>query len=624
MFLWNKKASEPQSPKANRLTLKSGLHKSGAREIHEGANLSRESPVFAPVPPKFAPPPSLFVPVPDGEDHDDVIRTFAGVPKFEGVLTAGPNPAYPIESKDRHKYIALECTGRRSVVLIAEGIDRNHSEVVAMVGAISAKRFSAKVMIASADLIRDIYATHLSEQPVSDVSDTKFGPKKVVNPYMEEASRWIAFAVKQGATDIHLEIKGSKGFVRLRVDGEVEPLGFDNGGVYPAAFIEKTMATLYNNEQQRKSGSDSNFEANKSLYCMVPFSEIPGHSLKLRLQTLPGSEGPKCVLRLLSVEESVNTLTYEELGYEETQIQMWETASYTPSGGVVIAGVTGSGKSTTQKSFIELHPSLEKMAVFTIEDPVEYPIKRAHQIPLQRDLSNPEESARIYSATISGLMRSDPDLVMLGEVRDRPSGTGLQQLVETGHAALCTVHAHFLSGIAPRLTNDQIGLSRQVITGPNMLTLLVYQALVPKLCPHCALSTSEAEGTDKAIDMLLAGIRRLGLDTASFKWKRPGGCDHCDHRGTKGLTIVAEMHMPDGEWLQHTRNGRDDLAVESYRATSDLDLTSSNMLGKTVFEHTLLKAYRGVTDARQCNRFDNLALYIQRNLKMRNKSINTA
>lgn len=605
-FDWKSKKSTDDEPDT---ILVSPIKKSDVRE-RSGTKKTTDSAPDTIIAPDTAIPEIL---------DPNVIRSFSAVPKFEDILTAGPSAVYPVEQKDRHKYIALSAVGRRAIVLLAENVRKDNTEVMSLTGSLSSQRYILSVHHATKEIIQQIYAGHATATVASETADSKTA-RKGVNAYMQEVGHWIAYAVDQGATDIHLEIKGSKGFVRVRVDGELEPIRFEGNGVYPAAFIEKAMASLYNNEQQRKSGSDTLFDAGKSLYCMVPYSEIPGHSLKLRYQSTPGNEGPKCVLRLLHVDESVKTLSYEQLGYEKTQIEMWKSAGRTPSGAVLIAGVTGSGKSTTQKSFIELNPSAKEMSIFTVEDPVEYPIAVAHQIPIQRDLTNPEESAKAYANTVAALMRMDPDLVMLGEVRDRYSAQAMQQLAETGHMALGTVHAHLLSGIVPRLTNQEIGLSRDVLSGPNMVTMLVYQALVAKLCQHCALTTSDVEGKDEGIDAMLQAIRHLGLDDSTFRWKRSGGCEHCNSRGTKGQTVVAEMLMPDEDWLRHIRDGRDDLAVEAYRHYSDMNLMSDNMRGKTVFEHTLLKAIKGITDARQCTRFDNPEHFVARFNRLRSKS----
>ena len=333
-------------------------------------------------------------------------------------------------------------------------------------------------------------------------------------------------------------------------------------------------------------------------------------------QCIKASDGCQPVLRFLRVIESACSPSFEELGYETSQQDLWRMATNTPSGAVLIAGVTGSGKSTTQKTFIELNPNAPFSAIYTVEDPVEYPIKHAHQIPIQRGLSNPTESARMYAETISALVRADPDIVMLGEIRDRYSASAAQQMTETGHMALGTVHAHLLSGIVPRLVNPEIGMNREVLAAPNMLTLLVYQALVPRLCPHCAHDTEEAQDLFPDVAEVVRHIHALGLDASAFRWKRLGGCEHCGERGTVGQTVVAEMLMPDEDWLRPIRENRDADAVEVFRSRSDRDLTSSNMDGKTVFEHTLLKAYRGHVDARQCSRFDNFNRFVNRFKRM--------
>jgi type II secretory ATPase GspE/PulE/Tfp pilus assembly ATPase PilB-like protein len=420
---------------------------------------------------------------------------------------------------------------------------------------------------------------------------------------MAAVYEWISYAVKNRATDIHLETRGSTGVVRFRVDGEMEHMRADHQGTYPAQFIVDCMASMFNNEQMAKSGSDTAFDRDEFLYCMVPYNEIPGHTLKLRYQSLKGNEGPKLVLRILHVDENQPTQTFEELGYAPSQVEMWEEAMDTPSGLIAIAGVTSSGKSTTMKCFIELNPHTPHSNILTIEDPVEYPIRGAHQVPVQRDLANPGESAKRFTEALASFMRSDPDGVMMGEIRDRFSANAAQQLAETGHMALGTVHAHLLSGIVPRMVNPEIGMTRQILTAPNMVTLLAYQALVAKLCPKCAMTTDEAS-YDSRVGKIAENVEKLGLQSSRLRWKRIGGCDHCNGRGTFGQTVVAEMLMPDEEWLRQVREGNDGEAVAVYRSRSDRNLMSPNMNGKTVFEHTLYKALHGLVDARQCSAFD--------------------
>lgn len=537
-------------------------------------------------------------------------QTYADVPRFLRVITSGERALYLLSPADAKHLVVIELSGRKAALIASPAGSENKVLIESVRGALIANRFADIVTATAPDsVIAEIYAAAVATEAGN-------GGSRNGNPYMGTVHQWIEYAVINRASDIHIETRGSVGKVRYRIDGEVEEMRTTDKGTYAANFVEKCMGALFNNEQQRKSGSGSIFEPTSNLYCMVPYSEIPGHTLKLRYQSIKGNDGPKTVLRLLPINENARSLSFEELGYEQTQQDLWRMAMNTPSGAVLIAGVTGSGKSTTQKTFIELNPNAPFSAIYTVEDPVEYPIKHTHQIPLQRDLGNPTESARMYAETIAALVRADPDIVMLGEIRDRYSASAAQQMTETGHMALGTVHAHLLSGIVPRLVNPEIGMNREVLTAPNMLTLLVYQALVPRLCTHCAHETEEAEELFPDVAEVAHHIRSLGLDASSFRWKRLGGCDHCGKRGTVGQTVVAEMLMPDEDWLRPIRESRDADAVEVYRSRSDRDLTSSNMDGKTVFEHTLLKAYRGHVDARQCSRFDNFNRFVNRFMRM--------
>jgi len=250
-------------------------------------------------------------------------------------------------------------------------------------------------------------------------------------------------------------------------------------------------------------------------------------------------------------------------------------------------------------------PGLAHKAIYTVEDPIEYEIAGAHQIEVLRDMANDDETRRRYAEVMRALMRSDPDGVMLGEIRDKLTALFALQIAETGHLALGTVHAHLISNIIPRLTNDQIGVSRQALTGPNILNLLVYQALVPRLCRCCALPTSIALRVDvdvREIDEVLR--RRFAIDTAGLRWTRPGGCPACQGRGSAGKTIVAEMLQPDRTWLRHVRNNDDDAALQHFRASGNRSFSSPDMNGKTVFEHALYKALQGEIDVRNCEEFD--------------------
>lgn len=550
-------------------------------------------------------PGSQLAAVPASDQYD----VFASLPNFIGVLTAGERPTVLLTPEQKKSFVVLELSGRCAQVIVSSDRQMDATALQAMTGILRSERFSLlPLKYAPDEVIAEVYSGGGS---AASANTPRSG-----NKYLDVAREWVSYALENDATDIHIETRGSVGQVRFRIHGEIEAMVSGSRGHYPSSFVQDVMAILYNNAQQKKSSSGGQFEAEKNLYCMVPFSDIPGHSLKLRYQSIKGNEGPKAVLRLLHLNESKATKGFAALGYADSHSELLETAMNTPSGAVLFAGITGSGKSTTQKSFIELNPNAPGLAIYTVEDPVEYPIRHTHQVPIQRDLSNPTESAKTFNETMAALVRLDPDIAMLGEIRDHFSAMALQQMVETGHMGLGTIHAHLISGIIPRLTNPEIGMSREALTAPNMLTLLCYQALAPILC-GCAMTSEEARRDSGEVAKIIDLADDLKLPSHQLRWKRVGGCTNCNSRGTTGLTVVAEMLMPDEDWLRCIRDGRDLDALNIYKASSDRDLESSNMTGKTAFEHTLYKALSGQVDARQCSRFDVWARFIRQRKELK-------
>lgn len=549
----------------------------------------------------LAPGPIVRTSAPAAARQIQHLQTYGEVPKFTKLLSAGDQAVISLSKTEQATVVVIEEQGKMALVVHADA-DQTHLEAIK--GKLIESGFTLRVVTAAPAIIAAIY------QGAGEQSGTNRTARSG-NEYLQAAAEWIKYAVDNRATDIHLETRGSVGKVRFRVDGDMEPMRAVHKGEYAAVFVEKVMASLYNNEQLTKSGNGSTFDTGEFRYCMVPYSEIPNHNLKLRFQSFKGNEGPKTVLRLLPVNQDQRTQTFSELGYAPSHVALFQETMQTPSGMALFSGVTGSGKSTTIKAFVELNPNGPLSAVYTVEDPVEYPLT-AHQIPVQRDLADPVASAKAFGEAITAVVRGDPDIVVIGEIRDRISSNAAQQFAETGAMALATVHAHLLSGIVPRLVNTEIGMNREFLTGPNSLTLLVYQALVPKLCHHCAMTTEEASTHDPVVAQIAAHMASLQVDYTPARWKRVGGCEHCSHRGTVGLTVVAEALMPDEDWLKPVREGRDTDAVEAYRSMSDGNLTSEDMTGKTVFEHTLFKALSGLVDARQCSRFDTWPRFVKR------------
>jgi type II secretory ATPase GspE/PulE/Tfp pilus assembly ATPase PilB-like protein len=553
-----------------------------------------------------------------------VLNELHELPHSQGLLSMGQRAVYQVPPQFEAAVMAIELGGKRAQILydpVAGGNPQAKQVLQALRNKLTSDQYH---------LDRDLQVAGRVLRQLADDHVKKFGENTLENRNSakslakERFMEWLEIAVGENATDIHAQITQNGGIVHLRIDGELELLRNQSRGKYTTSETEEAMAWPFNSAGARGSNSASQWSPTKNDYCMTEPITVGMKKVALRYQSLRGQQGPKMVARVLNVDTSGSVLTYDQLGYSETQKHLMLDAANTDSGFVIFLGVTGSGKTTTQKSFVETHPGNGSKAIYSVEDPVEYLMKGVHQIPIQRDIANAEGSKAQYLEAVAALMRADPDIAIVGEIRDSATAGAGQQIVETGHMALGTVHAHLLSGCIPRLTNEGIGMSRDVLTNPNMLTLLCYQALVPKVCPNCAFGRSEALRFARLFDAErpgaayternLAGIlkdidQRFKLDLDAFRFKNPEGCASCRSRGTKGVTVVAEMLCPDREWLEWTRAGKDYEAMVHYRSASNGDRTSPNMMGKTVFEHALYKSFIGEVDPTQCTRFDTFARF---------------
>jgi type II secretory ATPase GspE/PulE/Tfp pilus assembly ATPase PilB-like protein len=250
--------------------------------------------------------------------------------------------------------------------------------------------------------------------------------------------------------------------------------------------------------------------------------------------------------------------------------------------------------------------------LYQVADPIEYAIPGVHQIPVQRDITQASggHTKDEYASTIESLLRMDPDLISIGEVRDTISARAAASVAKSGHVVMGTLHADGLAGVVNRLTDPHLGLTREELTTSSMLALLQYQALVPTLCINCKIPLNKYE-VDKEnpddrhlVNMVKALHDPIKIPLDQLHVRNLKGCKFCNHRGQSGLTIVSEMMIPDDYFLAYSQKGMDRDAWHDHRLRySDRDLTSGNQDGKTVAEHAIYKIFTGLLDPRVLSRF---------------------
>lgn len=357
----------------------------------------------------------------------------------------------------------------------------------------------------------------------------------------------IAEAVRQGASDIHLEPYETALLVRLRVDGVLKEALSLNPRVAPVVVSRiKVMARL--DIAERRTPQDGRVSL-----------ALGGRTLDVRVSTLPSRAGERVVLRILDKTQA--DLSLEALGMQPDALAAFRAALREPNGIVLVTGPTGSGKTTSLYAGLSLLNDASRN-ILTVEDPIEYAIDGIGQTQV-----NPKVGMT-FAAGLRAMLRQDPDVVMVGEIRDAETASIAVQAALTGHLVLSTVHTNDAAGAVTRLRD--MGVEPFLLA--STLRLVAAQRLVRRLCTTCRV----AEPADKAT------ARLAGIKTGKTVW-RPHGCADCGHTGYVGRTGLYEIIRVDDRIRRLIASGasEDDLAAAAF---TDEDGTLSGRARALVLE----------------------------------------
>lgn len=310
-------------------------------------------------------------------------------------------------------------------------------------------------------------------------------------------------ALAKRASDIHIEPAENRYRIRLRVDGVLHTLPDipkETGTALTARL--KVLGSL--DIAEHRLPQDGQFTV-----------EISGEPLSFRIATLPCRYGEKVVLRLLHQVEQA--LEIKALGMQDAQLEAFSQALQQPQGLVLVTGPTGSGKTVTLYSALQIRNTPD-VNICSVEDPVEIPIEGLNQTQIH------PRAGLTFQGVLRALLRQDPDIIMVGEIRDGETAEIALKAAQTGHLVLSTLHTNSTSETLVRL--QQMGVARWMIA--SALTLVVAQRLVRKLCPHCRQCPAATITLPKTL-----------WPTPLPRWQAPG-CDHCYH-GYYGRTALFEV-----------------------------------------------------------------------------------
>jgi type IV pilus assembly protein PilB len=324
-------------------------------------------------------------------------------------------------------------------------------------------------------------------------------------------------AIQMGASDVHIEPTEKALRIRFRIDGELQ-----ESASLPPELVDSVIAQVKVRADmkldERRVPQDGRFR-----------SHLLGREIDFRVATFPTPLGEKVAIRILDSASGLKT--FEQLGLVGRNLDAVVEALNEPYGMVLVTGPTGSGKTTTLYAALQRINS-EKVNIVSLEDPVEYFVEGVNQSQVRPEIGYD------FAAGLRQILRQDPDVIMVGEIRDRETADLAVNAALTGHVVLSTLHTNDAAGVAPRLID--MGVEPFLI--PAALNLMVAQRLVGRLCEACRVAEPASDAVAAEISAVVAtmpeGIER---PAPPYQVYRAPGCDKCHGRGSIGRMAIYEV-----------------------------------------------------------------------------------
>ena len=401
----------------------------------------------------------------------------------------------------------------------------------------------------------------------------------------------VARAAAVKVSDIHVVVADSTQ-IMFRVNGMMQTV-MEYDGAWGESFVRAAFASA--------DISDSNYAQNEFQGAQklgaTPLRGsngklmLPHNVLAIRLQFNPIAFGSQyLVMRLLYADDNPDgSGDLASLGFGEYEENLFFRLRSVPTGLSVIAGPTGSGKSTTlQRNMIKLLQEKNyELNLITVEDPPEYPIPGARQMPVT-NANTEAEKDEMFTKALSAALRSDPDVMMVGETRSLSTAELTFKGALSGHGVWTTLHANSAPAIITRLRD--MGIQKFMLSDPELVKGLISQRLFRKLCPHCRKSVKDMLD-NPAVKRLKIALGDFGVENT---YMRGPGCKYCDNRGIKGRISVPEIILPDATFLE--------LMIDS-QTRKAIDYWTSDLNGRTLKDAAIERMLKGLIDLEEVERW---------------------
>ncbi|MBT4522027.1 MAG: Flp pilus assembly complex ATPase component TadA [Halieaceae bacterium] len=346
-------------------------------------------------------------------------------------------------------------------------------------------------------------------------------------PIIRLVNQIIHRALDLGASDIHIEPFDDGLHMRYRVDGVIQEVSDPPQASYAPAIASRIKLLANLNIAEQRLPQDGRI--------MI---RVKGHELDLRVSTIPTVHGESIVMRVLDRENIQFSLS--SMGFSDDTLEQYSELLASPHGVLLLTGPTGSGKTTTLYASLASMDA-ESLKIITVEDPVEYQLRGINQIQVKSQIGLD------FGRALRSILRQDPDIIMIGEMRDKETAqTGVQSAL-TGHLVLSTLHTNTAAGAITRL--EDMGIERYLIT--SSVNGVLAQRLIRTLCHSCR------EPVDLSEQALISKGLKPFMAAGASQVYQAGGCDLCQHTGYRGRTGIHELFIMDTSMHREILNGAD-------------------------------------------------------------------
>lgn len=373
-------------------------------------------------------------------------------------------------------------------------------------------------------------------------------------PVVSIVDNLIAKAVELAASDIHLEPEREDFYCRFRMDGVLHDMP-KLAKKYEAAIISRIKIMSNMDISEKRLPQDGRIQ-----------TVVAGRNVDLRVSTFPTMYGENLVIRILDKTRSLIRL--EDLGMPDKTLKIFQEMIRKPHGIILVTGPTGSGKSTTLYAVMMKINSAEQNIV-TMEDPIEYEIERVRQSQVN------VKAGLTFATGLRSLVRQDPDVIMIGEIRDHETAEIAIHAALTGHLVFSTLHTNDAPSAATRL----IDMETEPFLVSSALICVVAQRLLRVLCPRCKEAYTPTPE-------LLAGLKVNGAVSGPVTFYREKGCQECRNTGYSGRLGIFEMLVPDDDIKR---------LIEKKASASEIRDSAIRKGMKTMYEDGIDKLFKGIT-----------------------------